>query len=266
MQVEYATDIVFKRREDLQPLYEALTRTAIHAVKPENIATFLGRKFHGNYEGEMGNNYHIRIEGTRIKHSMGKVSIKMYDKRGRVLRIETTANDVTFFQHHRTVEHRNGTQEAKFAPVKKTIYSLGPLRELMGAANRRYLDFISEIVDPTSGVKRLEKISRPVRHNDRPYRGFNLFSPEDLALFEAIVRGQFTISGFKNRNLRAILSNKTGSQISRMLKRLRFHGLIKKISHTWKYYLTQLGKRVILTALKLRELVVIPSLAEFSLV
>jgi len=68
-QCEYATDIVFRGQADLGAIYENLTRTAIHSVKPDNIATFLGKKLHGNYQGEMGNRFNIRIEGTRIKHT-----------------------------------------------------------------------------------------------------------------------------------------------------------------------------------------------------
>ncbi|MGH9600900.1 MAG: hypothetical protein ACRD24_00810, partial [Terriglobales bacterium] len=108
MQVEYATDVVFRRQADFQPLYAALTHTAIHAIKPVHVATFLGRKLNGNYQGEVGNDFHIRIEGTRIKHHMGAVAIKLYDKFGLIGRVECTANDVTFFQHHRMVEHRDG--------------------------------------------------------------------------------------------------------------------------------------------------------------
>jgi hypothetical protein len=104
MQVEYSMDLIFRRQADLAPLYDAISRTAIHAVKADNVATFLGRKLHGNYEGELGNDFHTRIEGTRIKHHMGPASIKMYDKFGLVLRIETTINDVSFFKHHRMVE------------------------------------------------------------------------------------------------------------------------------------------------------------------
>ena len=97
MQVEYATDIVFHRQSELHPLYDTLVRTAIHAVKADNVATFLGRKLTGNYRDELGNDFHTRIEGTRLKHHMGPVSIKLYDKQGLVLRIETTVNDVSFF-------------------------------------------------------------------------------------------------------------------------------------------------------------------------
>ncbi len=42
-QCEYATDIVFRHQADLASIYGNLTRTAIHTVKPDNIATFLGR-------------------------------------------------------------------------------------------------------------------------------------------------------------------------------------------------------------------------------
>jgi len=80
MQTEYATDIVFRRQRDLAPLYEAITRVAVQAVKAENVATFLGRKLNGNYKDELGNDFSTRITGTRIRHHMGPASIKMYDK------------------------------------------------------------------------------------------------------------------------------------------------------------------------------------------
>jgi hypothetical protein len=264
MQVEYATDVVFKRQKDFQPLYDEITRTAIHAVKPENIATFLGRKLHGNFQGEMGNDFHTRIQGTRIKHHMGKASIKLYDKMGIMARVECAANDVTFFKHYRKVEHRDGTSEMKYASMKKSIYSLGALAELLRASNRRYLDFIGAIADPTAGIKRLDNMSRPARDGSRTYRGFNLFHGDDLKLFRAIGRGEFTISGFQNRRLQAVLPGKSGPQISRMLKRLRTHGLIKKIGRTYKYYLTRLGRSVVTMAMKMREMFIIPTLSRLA--
>jgi len=264
MQVEYATDIMFHRQQDLRPLYDTLVRTAIHAVKADNVATFLGRKLHGNFEDELGNDFHTRIEGTRIKHHMGPAAIKMYDKQGLVLRIETTVNDVTFFKHHRTVEHRNGTSEVTLAPMQKSIYSLSPLRENLIAANRRYLDFLSELDDPSPGLGRVEKIAETLHKEERTYRGFNLFAKADLDLFTVLVRGEFLISGFKNASLRRFLPGLSGTQVSRLLKRLHLHGIIKKVGHTYKYYLTALGKSAALAALKLRELVVIPSLASVA--
>jgi len=83
MQAEYSTDVVFKRQVDLAPIYDAISRTAVHAGKADNVATFLGRKL-TNYQDEVGNHFSTRIEGTRIKHVMGPTSIKMYDKRAMV--------------------------------------------------------------------------------------------------------------------------------------------------------------------------------------
>jgi len=261
MQVEYATDVVFHRQSDLQDIYGTLTRTAIHTVRPDNVATFLGRKLHGLYEGEMGNSFHTRIEGTRIKHHMGPASIKMYDKFGLILRIETTTNDVSFFKHYRKVEHRDGTRITTWAAMKKGIYSLGPLRELLAAANRRYLEFISAIDDPSAGIRYLNKICKTVIDNDRRFRGFNFFDEEDQTLFETIARGEFNIAGFQNKHLRRHLTDKTGAQISRLLKRLRLHGLIKKIRNTYKYYLTRVGRHVLSAGLKLKEMFLVPELS-----
>jgi len=259
MQVEYATDVIFRRQADFAPLYEAITYTAIHAVKPDDVATFLGRKLTGRYEGELGNDFHTRIEGTRIKHHMGPAALKLYDKLGILARVECTVNDVGFFKHYREVEQKDGTRVMKFAPVKKTIYSLPVLRELLYRATVRYLEFISAVDDPEVGMKTLEKISRPAQNGERKQRGFNLFHGDDISLFRAIVRGEFNLSGFRNKYLQQLLG-KNGPQISRMLGRLRSHGLIRKIGKTYKYYLTRLGRTVTITALKLRELVILPAL------
>lgn len=53
-QCEYAPDIVFRRQANLGAIYGNLRRTAIHSVKPDNIAPFLGKKLTGNYQDEIG--------------------------------------------------------------------------------------------------------------------------------------------------------------------------------------------------------------------
>ena len=260
MQAEYATDIVFKRQSDLQAIYSELVATAIHTVKPDNIATFLGHKVDPRYQGEIGNNYNIRIEGSRIKHSMGKSSIKMYDKFSKILRIETTTNDVSFFRHYREVEHKDGTKSMKYASLKKNIYSLTLLSLVFKASNRRYLEFISAFDNKEAGRKRLEKLSRSIKENNRNYKGFNLFSKEDLTLLLTVLRGEFNISGFRNKDIRIRIPQFNTGKVSRLLKRLKVFGLIKKAGKTYKYYLTKLGKELIVTAEKLKEAVLIPAL------
>ncbi len=260
-QAEYATDLVFKCQQTLQASYPHLLETLIQAVKPADIATFLGRKMHGNYQGEMGNRFNERWLGTRIKHHMGPVSIKMYDKFYIILRLETTTVDVSFFKQYRQVHHRDGTTTTKWAPMKKTIYSLPALQEALLAANRRYLKFISEVETPEVGVQKLHRLAETKEENHRRYKGFNLLSEEDASFFRLLMRGEFFISGFTNKGLRQHLLHKNSGQISRLLKRSRVHGLIKKVGRRYKYYLTEFGRQVVMMALKLREMVIIPGLA-----
>ncbi len=261
MQVEYATDIVFKRQQDVQAIYPHLLETLIHSVKPENIAIFLGQKLHGNYQGEMGNRFNVRLLGSRIKHHMGPVSIKMYDKFGIILRIETTVDDVSFFQEYREVRHRSGERETKWTKMRKTVYNLPSLQKLLRAANHRYLDFVSQIESPAVGVKLLSALTRSKAENHHRYKGFNLLAEEDATLWRLLLRGEWSINGFTRTKLLHCLPDKRPGQISRLLKRLRTHGLIKKVGRRYKYYLTQLGRRIAVMALKLRELYVIPALA-----
>lgn len=246
----------------LKHVYDTIVHTAVHSVKPDNIATFPGTKLHWKYEGEMGNRFNRRILGTRIKHQMGEVSIKMYDKFGFVLRIETTVNDVSQFKLFRDVQQRDGTVVQKVAPMKKNIYSLFPLIKLLQAANRRYLELVSSWDDPSDGAKKLEEISESKTDNDRRFRGFNFFSREDQRLFRILSRGEFSIHGFRNKSIRKWLPELSPASISRILKRLRVHGWVKKVSGTPKYYLTKLGKNVITLGLKAKELFIVPGLSE----
>jgi hypothetical protein len=259
MQAEYATDIIFADRETLAPIYEELVRTFSHAVKPDNVAMFLGKRLHPRYDGELGTRFSTRQEGHCLRHYMGPSGIKMYDKFGQVLRIESFTNDVSFFKHHRRVEHRDGSYSYQTANMRKTIYSLPALDELLSACNRRYLDFLSAVDDPTNGIKKVNKISRSVRDAGRSYRGFNLFSAEDEAVFRGIAQGGVQGFGIRNSGLRTALG-KTSGQVSRILKRLRNHGLIKKVANAYKYHLTSFGRQVVVTSLKLKELFIIPVL------
>jgi hypothetical protein len=132
------------------------------------------------------------------------------------------------------------------------------------SANRRYLESISAFDDIGLGIKVLEKITKTVVEKSRPYKGFNLFADADQKIFESIASGEFNISGFQNKNLRCKLAQNSSAQISIIIRRLRTHGLVKKIGHSYKYYLTELGRHVIAAGLKLKELFLIPQLAQIT--
>ncbi len=142
--------------------------------------------------------------------------------------------------------------------MQKTIYSLPALRELLAAANRRYLEFLSTLENPR---KRQARQAFADYHSGRPLLLRLQFVRCRRRSLVPIDHPRRVLSGLQNKSLRRFLPDKSSGQISRLLKRLRVHGLIKKVGHTYKYYVTSFGKDVIATGLKLRELVIIPQLA-----
>ena len=261
MQIECSTDIIFKSPEYLRPVYDEIIKTAIFTVKPDNIATFLGRKITYNCKTEVGTNYNQRFLGTRIKHHMGDVSIKMYDKHGIVLRIESTCNDVGSFRVAREVHHKDGTSTMEKAPMRKTIYSLYQLFTILKAANYRYLEFISSFDDHSNGDKRLKEITNPVIENNRSYRGINFFHATDLRILEVMGRGEFMTYGMQNKDIRKYIPTIKVPAMSRILKRLKLHGLIERKDGSYKYFPTAFGKSVISAGLSIRNMILVPQLA-----
>ncbi len=261
MQVEYSTDLIFRSETTLGPLYEQLSRQAVLAVRAEQVATFLGKKITPQLAQELGSRFATRIEGTCIKHRLGKVGVKMYDKFRRVLRLETTVNDVSFFKHHRRVEHRNGYSTREVAPLKKTIYSLIDLREILAACNRRYLEFLSALEDTSRGARDLARLSESKQNAERTFKGLNFFNPTEQALLRALQRGEFNIRGIRRADVKPFLPELSAASLSRQLHRLRVLGVIKRAAQTYRYYLTRLGRAAIPAACSLTQFQIVPALA-----
>ena len=78
---------------------------------------------------ELVSDMKTRPEGVRIKHRLGENSIKMYDKQGSVLRVETTINDAAGFKSFRTPEGKPNAEPA-WHTMRKGIADLHrpPLR------------------------------------------------------------------------------------------------------------------------------------------
>jgi hypothetical protein len=260
MQVEYATDLAFRSTTTLSPLYEQLIRETVLSVKAEQIATFLGRQITPLLAQEIGSQFSTRIEGTCVKHRFGKCSIKMYDKGGIVLRIETTTNDVSFFKHHRKVEHRNGPPTRGIAPVKKTIYSLIDLREILLGCNRRYLAHLSALDDFSAGVRALGRLTRPREVDGKTVKGINFFEPGDRALLNALQNPRVNIAGIRRAELLPDLDMFSPDRLSRQLRRLLDIGVIKRITGTYRYYLTKAGRAATAAAERLKQATIVPAM------
>ena len=242
MQVEYATDLAFRSTTTLGPLYEQLIRETVLSVKAEQVASFLGRQITPLLAQEIGSQFSTRIEGTCVKHRFGKCLIKMYDKCGIVLRIETTTNDVSFFKHHRRVEHRDRPASRGVAPVKKTIYSLIDLREILLGCNRRYLAHLSALDDFSAGIRALERLTKPRQVDGKTVKGINFFAPGDKALLQALQNPRVNIAGIRRADLLPDLGMFSPRRLSRQLRRLLDIGVIKRVTGTYRYYLTKPGR------------------------
>ena len=260
MQVEYATDLAFRSTASLGPLYQQLVRESVISVKADQVASFLGRKITPQLAQEIGSQFSTRIEGTCVKHRFGKASIKMYDKAGIVLRIETTANDVSFFKHHRKVEHRDGPPTRELAPVKKSIYSLIDLSEILLGCNKRYLAHLSALDDFSAGRRALDRLTKPREVHGRTVKGINFFEPGDKALLQAMQNPRVNIAGIRRRDLMPDLGMFSSARLSRQLRRLRDIGVIKRVTGTYRYYLTKAGRAAAAAAFRIIETIIVPKM------
>ena len=260
MQVEYATDLAFRSTASLGPLYQQLVRESVISVKADQVASFLGRKITPQLAQEIGSQFSTRIEGTCVKHRFGKASIKMYDKAGIVLRIETTANDVSFFKHHRKVEHRDGPPTRELAPVKKSIYSLIDLSEILLGCNKRYLAHLSALDDFSAGRRALDRLTKPREVHGTTVKGINFFEPGDKALLQAMQNPRVNIAGIRRRDLMPDLGMFSSARLSRQLRRLRDIGVIKRVTGTYRYYLTKAGRAAAAAAFRVIETIIVPQM------
>ena len=193
----------------------------------------------------------------RIKHRVGQNAIKMYDKQSSVLRVETTINDVGDFKTFRRPEGKPEADKS-WQRMRKGVADLARRAETSQAANDRYLRALASVENTTPLGQLTTRLCQPVTRNGRRVRALNPHAPGDAALFEAISRGEFTLNGLHNRDLRQLLfadaeaakpeQRRHAAAVSRQLALLGAHGLIKKLRGTHRYQLTNQG-RVIATAL-----------------
>jgi hypothetical protein len=227
------------------------------------VASFLGKKITPVLAQEIGSRLSTRIEGRCIKHCMGSASVKIYDKFSRVLRIETTSNDISFFKHHRKVEHRDGHSTRELASLKKSIYSIIDLREIMLGCNQRYLAFLDSLDDTSAGQRDLQRLSQPRVSvgSEQTVKGLNFFDPNEQRLLKVLQHGEFNVHGWRRADLVALVPM-TASALSRQLARLKSIRLIKKVAHTYRYYLTRLGRSAIAAACSITRFNIIPAMAQ----
>lgn len=255
---EYATDILFKDRKTLEEIYPKLVEYSSLCQVGEDIFTFFGRKVHGNSTGEaVSDRKHYWQQGFRVKFVMNKNSVKMYDKNS-VLRIETTVNNSRAFKVR---------SQGKWLPMGKSISNIYRIAEVSRKCNERYLNSLSVISFDKNLDKEIEslchtKLAKLSGNNSycesRPYGGFNLLRDSTCKLFNALMNGAYFITGFTRKEItQSLIRMKTFAdseitdmkkllgKVTRLLAKLRAHGLLTKFPKTFKYRVTRKGQEII---------------------
>lgn len=259
---EWASDIMFRSQRDLGQLYPSLIRHGIESFDSKQVMRFLGRRVEAGitprFAGEVISDLRKRPEGVCIKHRVNRNSIKMYDKAGSVLRVETTLNNMRDLQSPRTI---NGKKVWK--RMRKGVADMPRRAQISQASNGRYVKALAAVSTPLPLKTLTDKLSQSVKWKGKQVRGLNLLAPQDAQLLDAVGRGEFLISGFRNRDLQALLfahasddpkeKRRRSGQVTRKLRMLRAHGLIHKVPHTHRYMVSDKGRQVVAALHAARE-------------
>ena len=260
-QAEYATDLLFTSRAALAGLYRSLLDYAVQTFTPKDILRFLGRKWDRRFDGEVHTHYESeRWFGTRIQHRMKTNWLKMYDKFGLILRVETVINSPKEFWVYRTQWHRDGTSSVGYYPMTKSVVSLVDYQQQALACNRRYLDALAVVDDPAPAYQQLRQLTEPKAIEGRSYAGFNPARRQDVRLFMTVLEGDRVARGFRNADIReplfgnpeqTRLQRRASAAVGRLLKRLHVRHLVAKVPRTRRWRVTQHGRHLLGLAVQL---------------
>jgi hypothetical protein len=270
-QSEWATDVMFRDPAELQRVYGDWLRYAIRAYRSPDVLRFLGQKLPahgevpGKFVGEVLSDLGRRLDGLRIKHRVGENSIKMYDKAGQVLRVETTINDPSAFTVYRAKEGEpDGAKQ--WRPLRSGVADVHRRSEVSQAANQRYLEGLAAVVHTEPLQALTEGLGERVREpgaKGRRLRGLNLLGAADGALLAAIGRPEHVVNGFRNRDVSEALygepsrdateRRRRSARVTRLLRLLRGHRLIRKVAKAHRYQVTETGRAVVTAVLAARN-------------
>jgi hypothetical protein len=267
-QGQYSTDMMFKTAEGPRDLYPRLLSHSTLRFGAKEVMNFLGRKLVGNFQGEVVSDLSSlvcrRVGGSRAKHRVEQNWLKMHDKAGLVLRIETVIDNPEEFRVRKQVL-RDGKQRADWVQLRKGVAHLFRYRKVSLQANARHLDALAAVDDPTKGMQALQRLTTAKKDAaGRACPGFNPLAQDDATLFKSLMDGEHSLRGFTNRDIRSKLTKtrrlrscaddpkKASAKVGRCFRRLHAHRLIARIPRTRRWRVTALGHQAMGTSLYLR--------------
>lgn len=261
-QAEIALDVMFRDRAALRHLYPSLLRHATLELGAEDVLRFLGKKLHGNFNSEILSDFKVRVCGARIKHRLKGNWIKLYDKSGCVLRCEIVINQPREFFVLRQGRRKSRSCLGWF-PMAKRVSNLHRFFDVGRAIARRHLDALALVEDPSLAFADLNRLASPTSRGKLHARALNPLNPDDARLAAAVLRGEFCIKGFQNRDIRTILFPNTprsgpkataaARRVTYLCRILKAHQLISRIPRSRRYLLSPAGRRLLAAAVFLRQ-------------
>lgn len=248
-QCEYATDIMFKERSLLEDIYPSPVDSAFHDLNCTDVFTFMGRKLSPQFQGEAVSDHKKRPIGCGVKFRCKANSIKIYDKHS-VLRTETTINNPHDFKIYGPIRHKDGTESKGWKPMGKSVSNLYRYAEIAKSCNQRLLDAMTDIVPTKSVLDEIGEICGGTTVNGKRVAGLHVRSPSVVCIMEAVCDGKHIIRGFRNRDIREVVcagqddEKKRSAGTSRLIRKPRNHGLIKKVPRSRRYLVTHKGRKI----------------------
>lgn len=251
---EWATDIMFKSVGELDSLYRHLLYHGIKTSDSSSVMRYFGRRNKGGKAPEeLISDYRRRYEGIRIKHWKNRNSVKMYNKSGSILRIETTITNTRDFKVYRHPDD-DTNRPASWQKMRKGVSDLHRRCEISNKCNERYGDALAsgQIEEKLKEV--VSGACNKIKKNGKRYRGLNPWQAEDCKMLTFLSKGEHAIVGFRNKDLRNWLypeskmltkdeQKRYAGRTTRRIKLLRVHGLIKKVAKENRYVLTAKGRK-----------------------
>ena len=277
---EWAMDLMFRDPERLRRMVPTLMQLGIVSFSSPDVLRFMGKQV-SRQGGPIGqalpltSDLKVRPNGARVKHRLGPNSIKIYDKAydpgGAVLRSEVTITVPKYFKMFRKTE--DPASAPAWRPMRQSIADLHERAAVSQKILDRYCSALAAIDDSTTLEELTATIEKRVLWKGRSVRALHPFAPQDHNLLQAIHRGEFNINGFRNKDLQALLYHtppktkqdrrKRSAAISRQLRMLRAHGLIRKRQKSNIYEVTT-EARPILNAILLAHRVTINKLLSLA--
>lgn len=253
MQSEWATDITFHDSVAVSTLHHQLSDFAITQLGSDDVIRFLGRKPDGRFRGDVSSDFKDRHEGVRVKHWVDRNSVKLYDKASNLLRVETTINQSKTFKVFRR-KQGDSTGKKSWRAMRQGISDLPARAKASQKANERYLDALASADTTTPLGNVLQPLSLPVTWRGHRARGLRPWSPDDVRLIQAVSRGEYVINGFRNKDLVPLLFDTPpvndkdrlcrSHKVTRLIRLLRAHGLIRKMPRASRYRLSKKGQEI----------------------